>query len=312
MFRYLESKLKKTLFVFFAMFVLSISLVAFLLTSHSIYENTTQLALSYAEQQKQHFLLQTQLTEETASLFLHRNLLNEQLLLKDTSGKITSMANDYLQSSLYLSSIQIYVKNGSEYFSRGTNAPLSYAEIEELFASQPSENRPISLWCARNVSVDTAPIGYSTYISEIYSASEGLLGYLVFNTDFRQIFDLLSSHKSGIFEVSASAIQTASGSWISQSKPDLFQNAKFSDEKTFCISDSRLIFRTYVPKSEDYLFLAIPVNLSKVYVLPAAICTLSAVLLILIGYYAILALSDSIILPLRDLYHKMSKYRGNQ
>lgn len=308
MFQKLENKIKRTLFLFFSLFILLINLAAFCTTFHNMHENAIQLSLSYIKQQEQSFHLRIQLLEETANLFLQHDLLGENLLSGDRNGNLTSLVDDYLQSSLYLSSIQIYTVNGHRYFSRTSNAPLSYHDIDMIVSRQGQEDSSVSLWHIRNVATDVSPYGYLTYITGIYSGSEKFLGYLVFNIDLRRIFGLFDTGESGPFKIETLAIQTETGQRISAGDTALFQKTASRIEEDYAITDRLLVYQIHIPKSGDCILIAVPADTLQDYMVPGLICLFSVAVFILIGYFAIRALSDSIILPLQSLYHKIRHF----
>lgn len=308
MFLKLENKFKRVLFLFFLLSTLSTNFTAFYTTYRNMHNNALQLSLSYAKQQEQSFRLWLQLLEETASLFLQHHLLDEALLSESWNESLNSLTDDYLQSSLYLSSIQIYTINGHIYGSKDTSVPLSYQDVETIVSGQGQDSAAPSIWYVCNTPTQAAPYGYLSYITGIYSSSQMPLGYLVFNIDLRRVFGLFDISKNAPFQIDRLAIQTESGQWISQTDSALFQRAAHQTDQEYSIADNLLVYPFPIPKSNSLLLMAVPTDTLWDYTTLFLICLFSTTVSIFIGYFAIRALSDSIILPLRTLYQKIQHF----
>ena len=308
MFLKLENKFKRVLFLFFLLSTLSTNFAAFYTTYHNMHDNALQLSFSYAKQQEQSFRLWLQLLEETASLFLQHHLLDEALLSESWNERLNSLTDDYLQSSLYLSSIQIYTINGHIYSSKDTSVPLSYQDVETIVSGQEQDSTAPSIWYTCCTPTQAAPYGYLSYITGIYSSSQMLLGYLVFNIDLRRVFGLFDTSRNASFQIDKLAIQTESGQWISQTDSALFQKAAHQTDQEYSIADNLLVYPSPIPKSNSRLLMAVPTDTLWDYTSLFLICLFSTMISIFIGYFAIRALSDSIILPLRTLYQKIQRF----
>lgn len=312
MFQLLENRIKRTLFLFFTLFVLLINIFAFYATAGSMRQNAMQLALSYAKQQEQSFQLRIQLLEETDNLLLQNSIMGENLLSGDADGRINALATDYLQSSLYISDIQIFTVNGYEYMSRAVSAPLSLDAIRETVSQSEQMADSLSLWYVRAIPTNITPYGYLTYITGITDASDQLMGYLVFDTDLRRIFGLFDTGDSDSFRTSALAIHTQADEWVSAGSTDLLRQAAAEMDGDYILTEGQLIYQARIPKSNDHLVMAVPGDTGTDYWMPALICAASAAVFIVIGFFSIRALSDSIIQPLRALYQKIRHFMSQK
>lgn len=321
MFKRLESKIKRVLFLFISSFVILSFIIVYLIIKNNIFDNIIEFSLQNIAQRNQNVELYMDYMEETTKLVsTNFKILDE--LKYDAKSEFISSKLDFLKgTSIDIQGITIYDNYGRIYSTRNKDVVPS---IEQILADADEETfneEHFSFWIYRKNLTDdmisyweNLRYGVFSYISRIVDEDGDSLGYIMVDTKVQTIYNYYVTDSGELFRNTDTYIMSSDNQMYAA--PYNSQNNEINSELVrkvaarngYLLVDKkrRIITVSPLKDSNDVIIVCMPTNISdKLMILRIAFLSFAA-LLITAAYFGVTLISDSIIKPLTSLYDRMS------
>ena len=281
----------------------------------SISNSFVQTSSQHIRQQSQNVRLYQQLIEESSQIISTNSFIVERLAGGDPRNEISAKLDGLMGMTMGIKGISIYSLDGRIYH---TNNIYSYTDqdnlLDDIQKNAPA-NRPVSFWMVRHKGLDTLKVGnvgYFSYISEIHGPSGRWLGYLLVDTDLSSLFRYYIGETGGYFQNTSVFLLTSDGQLFPapanppQDGVDPMQIAGEASGKLMPVDGGRGILAvTALPESGDRVVEYIPMNIRRFMYLVILLFVTVCAGCIFLCWKGVGLVSDSIVLPLSELYRKI-------
>lgn len=303
----LEQKIKRDLFLFLSFFSFLINALSGYILVNNNYKQNINLVYAHMEQQYQSISQRMTVLGENVRFFSEKNPF-QTAVAKRQWNRVSTMIVDFLQSSNGIEGVRIYVWKDSVLQCVTSNGSVRFADMppEELLlkAKAQAENESGAWFLRSGISGRNECL---SYLIPIYQDKQPL-GYFLADVNVSDFMTRQLGTGIESFGQETLLIRTAGKEWSGDSpwNADLDRRLTAEDNQRF--AKKEMLFSAYkLPQSEDFFVQVTSLNLNRIFLLPILALLVLFAASVLVCYFVVRAVTNSISSPLSSLQGKINQ-----
>lgn len=304
----LRKRIRITLFIFLCLFSLVVNAMVYYILTNYNYRHYAALSQSHMEQQYQNFIQQMAVMGEGAKLSFERPQLISAIEKKEWMT-VSKKVEEFLQSSRGMVGGRIYTFK-DQVLECKTSSGTADMEIEELKQHLKLQTSDIysARWFLRTGT--TEKYDYLSYLLPIYN-DKILVGFFLADIDFKKLVRDILNDNSKMFWQETLIMRTGDKIWSDMTKWNAtLDNLILEHNEDAVLKGNTLVTVHKLEQSDDYYAQILTLKLNQIFFPMAMTLILFFIISIILAYFTVNFVTNSIILPLIDLHEKMNQTKN--
>jgi hypothetical protein len=301
----LKRRIRMTLFLFLCSFSLVVNVMVYSILTNYNYRHYAALSQSHMEQQYQNLIQQMAVMGEGAKLSFEKPQFINAIKKGDWTT-VSKKVEEFLQSSRGMVGGRIYIFRDQTLHCITSSGTADMASDELLRRLKKNNSNIYSAqWFLRTGAPDKYE--YLSYLLPIYE-EKNFIGFFLADIKFSQlVYDILSDNSKTFWQETL-LMRTGDKIWSSATEwsGELDRLILEKNEKPTLVGNT-LITVHKLEQSEDYYAQVLTLKINRIFFPLGITLMVFFVISIILSYFLVVFVTNSIILPLLDLRDKMDQ-----